>query len=492
MKLIFENKFNYIFLSVLFAISIEQFPFFEENHVNLLRSLALNDYHKLNEDWLVSQTDHVPLFTFLSSNLINFFSIKSINIVHIILSIIYSISIFLICKKNFSNYFSQRILILWFSFLLIIFHEKSFSYGVAGQYILNEAYQPSTFGVLLILSIACFGHSKFYSAIFLAILSAALHPTYLIQAFFLISGYMIFFLYQREFKKIIKYSFFSLILVFPIVFFIYNNFIIFDPIANYEAQKIQAEIRIPHHAMAKIWFSYKDFQSLLIIVLSLVVIFKNKRFFIPLTFVFLISLILTIIQYYNSNNFLGLLFPWRSSVYLMPICSMILITKLLIVFNNKQNLYNRFYNFLNISLIFIIIYFSINGLLSTFSSKNKFDNFPISNSINDYKNEITRILIPTNLEKVRLNSGLPIFIDWKSPPFKSNEVIEWYERIKLSNSFYASNDLETDRQLIKEIMNKEYISHVLIKKKQKKEIFSDCKILFTIKNYALIDLENCI
>ena len=71
----FENKYNFLFLSLLFALSIGQYPFFEENHVNLLRSLANSDYNKLTNDWLAQQTDHVPIFTFISTYLIKFFSL---------------------------------------------------------------------------------------------------------------------------------------------------------------------------------------------------------------------------------------------------------------------------------------------------------------------------------------------------------------------------------------------------------------------------------
>ena len=88
-----------------------------------------------------------------------------------------------------------------------------------------------------------------------------------------------------------------------------------------------AEIRIPHHAQVSSWFSYKDIQILIVIFFALFLIYKSKRLFIPLSFVVFSTIILTIIQYYTSSNFLGLLFPWRSSVYIVPICSMIILSR---------------------------------------------------------------------------------------------------------------------------------------------------------------------
>ena len=99
-----NNQKKYILLSFLFALSIGQVAFFEENHVHLLRSLANNNYFKLNDDWLSKEIDHVPFFTFVSSQIIKYFSLIGLNILHIILSLICAISIFYICKFNLIFY----------------------------------------------------------------------------------------------------------------------------------------------------------------------------------------------------------------------------------------------------------------------------------------------------------------------------------------------------------------------------------------------------
>tara|TARA_B100000795_G_C22800537_1_gene441669 strand:+ start:2133 stop:3626 length:1494 start_codon:yes stop_codon:yes gene_type:complete len=487
-----EQK-KYIFLSFLFALSIGQFAFFGENHVNLLRSLANNDYLKLNQDWLANQIDHTPLFTFISSNVIKYTSLIGLNILHIILSLICSLSIFYICKINFSNYNFKKIIFFWFLILLLLFKEKSFAYGVAGQYILNPAYQPSTFGVLLIASLASFAYRKETLSIILVILSASIHPTYIIQAFFLICGYLIYLLIYKNYKTFFKVSLLSLILITPIILYLYAKLYINDLQINLEAQLIMAEKRIPHHAMVISWFSYKDLQILLVIFFSLLLTYKEKRLFIPLLFVVLITVILTAIQYFTSSNFLGLLFPWRSSVYIVPICSMIVLTKFLIFVDNrylkshsKLNLYSTVISF------FLIIFLSISGILESYKSNKDYKTkYPLSNLIKEYERNIVRILIPAKLKQIRLNTGLPIFVDWKLTPFKNDAIIEWYERIKLTNSFYSSTDLENQKKIFVEINNKEQISHILIKDNDKNLVLKDCKILFKESGYLFYDIRKC-
>jgi hypothetical protein len=41
-------------------------------------------------------------------------------------------------------------------------------------------------------------------------------------------------------------------------------------------------------------------------------------------------------------------------------------------------------------------------------------------------------LVPLDFEQFRIKSGRPIFVDWKSHPFKDIEVIEWRRRIEIA------------------------------------------------------------
>jgi hypothetical protein len=47
-------------------------------------------------------------------------------------------------------------------------------------------------------------------------------------------------------------------------------------------------------------------------------------------------------------------------------------------------------------------------------------------------------LVPLDFEQFRIKSGRPIFVDWKSHPFKDTEVIEWMRRIEAAEQAFAS------------------------------------------------------
>ena len=144
-----------------------------------------------------------------------------------------------------------------------------------------------------------------------------------------------------------------------------------------------------------------------------------------------------------------------------------------------------------ISLILIIIV-SFTGLKKTVNStSNKNLNFPISSEIKKYENDIERILIPVDLQRMRLNTGIPIFIDWKSTPFKNDETIEWYERIKLTNSFFHAKKLNKQNELLLKIIKKDYISHVLIRDYENEHILNECNLIFKNYGYLFYEIKDC-
>jgi hypothetical protein len=45
-------------------------------------------------------------------------------------------------------------------------------------------------------------------------------------------------------------------------------------------------------------------------------------------------------------------------------------------------------------------------------------------------------LIPVKLQDFRLASGAPAFVDFKSIPYRDEDVLEWYRRVQLADRFY--------------------------------------------------------
>ena len=103
-------------------------------------------------------------------------------------------------------------------------------------------------------------------------------------------------------------------------------------------------------------------------------------------------------------------------------------------------------------------------------------------------NSVERLLIPIDLDFIRMNSGLPIFIDWKHHAFRYDQLIEWQLRVDLVNKFYSSKTADKQLTNLKKIYEIENISHILIKKDKLK---INCDDLIDHDVYMLVSIKNC-
>ena len=75
-------------------------------------------------------------------------------------------------------------------------------------------------------------------------------------------------------------------------------------------------------------------------------------------------------------------------------------------------------------------------------------------------------LVPADdlyFEDFRLTTEAPTFVYWKTHPYKDVEVIEWYKRFQLADSFYNS-DGKQSCQILSDLVNKYSITHVVFDK----------------------------
>ena len=474
----------YLILSILFAITIQQFPFFKGNSLHLLHAIKDFDTNKLQDDWIANQTNHLPVFAYLNNIFLQIFPVKILHVIHFSLLVICSLFIFLICRNEFQNLNRTSLLFLWFSMFMLIYHEHSFFGGLAGQDIINEGYQPASFGVLFYCGIYLFLIRKYFFAILIICLSASFHPSYVIHSGLLIFGFCCYFILVKEFKPLFRSIFYYIILILPITLYIILNFLLLDKELIQMGQNILVE-RIPHHALIENWFSSKDFFSILIYLVSLLTIYKNKKIFVPLTIFGFSSISLSILQFLTESNTLALSFPWRTSVFLMPLSSMIVISFLL----NKFLLSKKNINLFSVSL-FIIVFLFFFGKNHFIKNDNQkfYSKLELVNEINFNYDTIERILIPINISYIRMNTGLPIFIDWKHHAFKYDEIIMWKKRIDLAQKFYQTSIFEKQKEILININKIDYISHILIEKKQLKP---KCLNLIDHKIFALINANTC-
>lgn len=479
-----KDLFIYLILSVLFAITIQQFAFYKGNSLHLLYAIKDFEFNKLQYDWIANQTNHLPLFTYFNNIILKIFPVNFLHSVHFILLSSCALFLFLICKYIFEDLNKISLSLLWFSLFMFVYHEHSLFGGVAGQDVINEGYQPASYGVLFFIGIYLYLIKKNSYAIFFICLSASFHPSYVLHSGFLIIGILGYFFFQKEYKKFLKILVLYSILILPITIYVIYNFLLLDNEIILKGQNILLE-RIPHHASIENWFSYKDLISILVYIVSIILVYKNKRIFIPLGIFGFFSISLTLIQFLTEIDSLALTFPWRASVFLMPLSIMIIISYFLKKFlTNKSNL-NLLSSFV---FIFIWSFFLINNHFLKDANKDFYKELELTEKININYKSINRLLIPVNLMNIRMNTGLPIFVDWKHHAFKYNEIIIWKQRLDLVQKFYKTKNYDFQKLNLIEIMKIEKISHILI---EKDKLTKNCVNLINDDIYALIEVKEC-
>jgi len=477
-----------VLLSMLFAAALRQAPLFSSNqNTYLLQGVAQALGAPLSNDWLANQTDHIPLFTWLikTSYLI---SPLSFYLYHYLLTAILAFSLYKISKHHDDSPTSANSLAIFF--LLTFLAERTLGVlsGVAGQYILGNIFQPSVFGVLLLASIACFQGGKHLSALFCCLLAAYFHPTYILQAAFLILTYQFILLKTKRLNYILLLGLIALLAISPLLYSLYDSFGRLPPEVIKRSQEILVYERIPHHALVNEWLSSKKTAFSFVLITLAIIAYRRKRdVVLLLTIPALLSIIFVLIADLTNNLTMLLLFGQRSSVWLVPLASSLLIIRLCsqIQWHSVLNLPN---SLVLLCAVSAMVVFSIRGVSGTAREHHEKANHELYKVLASLNFSNGSLLVPPNREDIRLNAKVPIFVDWKSHPYKANEVIEWHSRIALARKFYESSEMVKATEILKKINAVEAIRYVIT---DSSHLIRDCHPIYQNEEIQIYQIDKC-
>ncbi len=473
-----------IILAIVFSLSHTlEFLYSSNQNQYFLHGLAQGGLGYLYRDWLANTIDPTPLFSALVKYTYIYFHEYLFYFYYGILSGVFLYSLTGIAGKIFpSDYYREKILLLVFSLLII--YSKAFSdftsnltgidtgwiltSGIAGQYFPGSYLQPSTFGVLLVAAIGLFLHQKTSRAVVCLLIAATIHPTYLLSAAILTVSFMVATFRQDQ---TIKRPFFiglsALLMALPITLYV---MIMFSPTASEiytNSQSILAQYRIPHHAIPGQWLGTIVYLKIVLVSIAIWTVRKTTLCTL-LSIPFVTGLLLTIAQVITKSNFLALLFPWRVSAFLFPISVVIILANIINV------LFVKFPFFLKkgrVQLVVIggvvlvvIVGYGIGSMRNDMKLRTDRVEKPVMNHIKETGKAGDVYLIPPDttfpviFEDFRLYTGLPVFVDFKSIPYKDVEVIEWYTRLQMAKAFYRTLDMG----ILKTLVNNYKVTHIIV------------------------------
>lgn len=331
--------------------------------------------------------------------------------------------------------------------------------GLADQYMLSY-FQASGFGILILLSIGLALRSCWYSSVFLLALSVNFHFSYSLHAGVVSVIFTFWLIIQKQYRKACLSTILFTFMVLPVT--LYATTFLGNPLSSV-ANEIWATMAYPRHALPSVFWHNGQLIKLIIIAIGTAVCLYSRLYLLALIQGIGLSYIsVGIIFVFTSNNYtLALLFPWRASVYLVPLSTTIIFTIFVVYSYSVATKYIRRFDILNL-LLLPILFFPLPILFLEILSFVSWHNEQIITSLpsHDMYQEISEltdvndiILLPVDprgdWEDARMWMQRPIYVDLKSVPILGTDVVEWWDRVQFVRLFYQqslSEQLELCRQ----------------------------------------------
>lgn len=481
---------KFLCLAIIFSIAYTQDPLYTENqHAKFLHGLAQSGLGFLDQDWLAKTLDPIPVFSFLVKVTYTYLGQNTFYFYYALLFGIYIYSLFGIASYLFKidDYFPKY---LTYLAIFIFIHSIEIKilglktnvhlhYGLAEQFVLGHRFQPSSFGVLVILSIYIFLLKKPFLAVLLLAVAATFHPTYLPSAAILTLSYMLITYKDQDksaLRKTLLIGVLGFISVFPV--FIYMS-IVFAPTSPEiwaKAMDIIINFRIPHHTLPEVWLNNLTAYVQITIMIFAIYLVRKTRLFTIMLLPFITAASLTIYQLLSQDNSLGFLFPWRVSAFLVPIStSIILAYWVSYIFERYHNQIDKNRKWVRllavVSISLLVIYGAVEQV---YKLRYEDSTIPMMNFVKENKQPGETYLVPIKPErfwklgkfwKFRLYTGAPIFVNVKSHPYKDIEVIEWYRRMRTAQSFYdfsGKKDSTSRCNILTELADNDNVTNVVL------------------------------
>jgi hypothetical protein len=484
-----QDFFFLILLSVLFACSLTQEPLFSSNQLfYLLKPISKVVGFPLSKDWLANTTDHLILFSHITEFLYSL-SPNLLYFVHGFFTLILILSLCLISKKLGSNQFNKlslSVFFILFFILEIIFGVLNLGNG--GHYILGRFYQPSIFGILIIVSILFFTNKKYIISIFCLILSAYLNPTYIFQCAILVVAYQLILLKDKSLKYSLFIGCLAFVLIFPLVYYTYYTFLALPKDLLQKSQEILAYKRMGVAVLLNEFFYKPRFLICLgLVFLALIIYRKNRNIVILLMIPISITTIFVLFGYLTNNLTVILIIPQRSLAWLAPLALSLLIGRISTLIDYEK-LFNTSKEIIIIFCIFSLIFLAQRGIGKTIKAHYLLKENKLHTFLRKLDYKVGSLLVPIDRAEIRMNAAVPVFVDFEGFSYKADDVIQWDNRIQLASNFYNSNSNMQKMLILKKIMNKEKISYILLDERTRK---LDCDPIYKDEKSTVYDVNKC-
>ncbi len=488
-----------LLFAALFAVAHTQSPLYYSNQNQyFLHGAAHAGVGELSADWLANTADTVPAFSAFVAFCLRHVGTWPFHAVFFVALMGYFLALRWLVRGLPFGPTTVGGEVAWAA-LLIVSHAGIvrfasdrllgadypwfFHCGLASQYVLGPGLQPSVIGVLLVAAVAAYLNERPILAAGLAAGANLIHATYLLPAAMFITGFLAHELIQRQWRTAAASAGLAVLLVLPVVVYDLRTFAPTNAEQFAEAQRILAEVRIPHHTRPARWFDWVAGVQVGWMLLGLIAV-RRTRLFVPLAVTYSLVAAGTLAVAMTNHPTLSLLFPWRVTAVLMPVSTAVLAGWAAGRVGQLRSSFVRFVLFvvpLLLALSGIAVMTLGLGYRELEAENAVLDHVARTRQPSDlylvpakfpkpstargvYSNTFVRPPDPNRpgifeIARFRLATSAPIFVDFKSIPYRDDEVLEWHKRVGMAERWFANPDWDATGAIDEVI--REGITHVV-------------------------------
>jgi hypothetical protein len=337
--------------------------------------------------------------------------------------------------------------------------------GLGGQYLMSvpSLFQPSDCGALILLGAGIatsavtsrFRRPLWVVAAGLAVATCALHPTYLAPLAVALLGFAVADLTAS--RTIRRFGWYAGTGVAAIALVVATNPIVRGSFTHDggEPQRYLAFERIPHHTLVSHWDPRDAVSAILVIAGAGLTVWLTRAWWAAtvLSVCLMVAVVTALTVEVTRSVALAMMFPWRITVFLVPVATLIVIVCLVrLIAERLQHVSAVLLPvsiFMSLACLWVGAYLTVNAPDPTSSPPVRVIRAARPSGVG---------LIPLELDNVRLNTPAAVYVDWKSHPYASADLAEWKRRIA------AARIAETDDAAFCRLIDQEKIRWVMLRR----------------------------
>ena len=448
-------------------------PFRSNQNTYLLHAVGPS-LSSLRDDWLLHTTDPLPIFTAvarLASDRVGF-AVESFVLMLAAFTGLYLVASTLLrtASRTVRTALPSLAVLLVSAACYLLPHilvpAQGWVHpfrGFGGQFLMSipSMFQASDCGTLMLLGggIAVWAITSprrrllWVIAAGLAVATCALHPTYLAPLAVALLGFAVADVAsQRTIRRFGWYTGTGLAAVIVVVA---TNPVVRDSLTHDagDPQRYLAFERIPHHTLVSHWNVHDAFLAVVVLAGAGLTVRLTRTWWagIVLTVCLILAVATALTVDVTRDMTLAMMFPWRITVFLVPVATLTVIVWLL------RPIAERIAHVKTLFIVaacLMLVCLGV-GTYLTLAAPDPTSERAVRALRAAEPSGVG--LIPPELGNVRLNTPAAVYVDWKSHPYASADLAEWQRRIA------AVKSAETDDGAFCRLVQQEKITWVMLR-----------------------------